>query len=264
MTMLTFVDVTDSARIQRVLSERNEALEAADRLKSDFIQHVSYELRSPLQTIIGFSELLAGEAAGGLTASQREYIDHIDTSSRALLALINDILDLATVDAGIMSLDIGEADIAEVASSAVEGLRDRLAEQRITLDVAIPPDIGVFHVDAQRMRQILFNLVSNAVRFSNAGGHIRLSAARQGDFVEFVVADEGVGIPDEALPDVFRPFEARSPHGRRGGAGLGLSIVKSLVELHGGTVRIASREGAGTTVTVRLPAFPPMAAAAAE
>jgi signal transduction histidine kinase len=264
MTMLTFVDVTDSARIQRVLSERNEALEAADRLKSDFIQHVSYELRSPLQTIIGFSELLAGEAAGGLTPPQREYIDHIDASSRALLALINDILDLATVDAGIMALDIGETDIAEVARSAVEGLRDRLAEQRIALDVAIPADIGTFHADAQRVRQILFNLVSNAVRFSNAGGRIRLAAARRGDFVEFTVADDGVGIPADALPDIFRPFEARAPHGRRGGAGLGLSIVKSLVELHGGSVDIVSEEGAGARATVRLPAFPAHAAAAAE
>jgi signal transduction histidine kinase len=264
LTMLTFVDVTDSARIQRVLSERNEALEAADRLKSEFIQHVSYELRSPLQTIIGFSELLAGEAAGGLTQSQREYIEHIDSSSRSLLALINDILDLATVDAGIMSLDIEEADIAAVAHSAVEGLRDRLGEQRIELEMAIPRDIGTFHVDAQRVRQILFNLVSNALRFSNAGGHIRVSAARQGGFVRFTVADNGVGIPEAALPDIFRPFEAHSPQGRRAGAGLGLSIVKSLVELHGGTVEIASREGVGTTATIRLPALPAAAAAAAE
>ncbi len=113
MAMLTFVDVTDSARVERVLKERNEALEAADRLKSDFIQHVSYELRSPLQTIIGFSELLSDASSGDLTTQQREYIDHIDSSSRSLLALINDILDLATVDAGIMSLDIGEADIAD-------------------------------------------------------------------------------------------------------------------------------------------------------
>ncbi len=181
MTMLTFVDVTDSARIQRVLSERNEALEAADRLKSDFIQHVSYELRSPLQTIIGFSELLSDRSMGPLNAQQREYMDHIASSSNALLTLINDILDLATVDAGIMSLDIGEADIAEVAHSAVETLRDRLDEQKIALTIAIPRDIGTFHVDAQRVRQILFNLVSNAIRFSNAGGHIRLEAARRGE-----------------------------------------------------------------------------------
>jgi signal transduction histidine kinase len=264
MTMLTFVDVTDSARVERVLKERNEALEAADRLKSDFIQHVSYELRSPLQTIIGFSELLSDAAGSGLNPRQREYMDHIDSSSRSLLALINDILDLATVDAGIMSLDIGETDIAAVVASAVEGLRDRLSEQRIELTIDIPKDIGTFHVDEQRMRQILFNLVSNAVRFSNAGGHIRIAATQQENWIVFTIADDGVGIPDDVMPAIFRPFETRATQGRRGGAGLGLSIVKSLVELHGGGVDIRSEEGKGTTVTVRIPVTPAAVAVAAE
>jgi signal transduction histidine kinase len=264
MTMLTFVDVTDSARIERFLKERNEALEAADRLKSDFIQHVSYELRSPLQTIIGFSELLSGAAKGKLNARQREYLSHIDSSSQALLALINDILDLATVDAGIMSLDIREADIAEVVVSSVEGLRDRLSEQHIALDIVIPERIGVFHVDAQRVRQILFNLISNAIRFSNAGGRIRVEAMKKDDVVTFVVADNGVGIPDDMLPSVFRPFETHGTQGHRGGAGLGLSIVKSLVELHGGDVSIRSEEGKGTVATVRLPVVPAAVAVAAE
>jgi signal transduction histidine kinase len=264
MTMLTFVDVTDTARIQRVLSERNEALEAAGRLKSDFIQHVSYELRSPLQTIIGFSELLSVETAGALNPQQREYMDHIDSSSRSLLALIDDILDLATVDAGIMSLNIEETDIADVAHSSVEGLRDRLAEQNIELDVAIPRRIGTFHVDAQRVRQILFNLVSNAIRFSNAGGHIRLSAERRGGNVIFTVADDGVGIPDNVMPSIYQRFEAHDVRGRRSGAGLGLSIVRSLVELHGGEIDIRSEEGRGTIAVVTLPAFPAAAAAAAE
>ena len=263
MTMLTFVDVTDSARVERALKERNEALEAADRLKSEFIQHVSYELRSPLQTIIGFSELLA-QQAGGLNPPQREYLDHIDSSSRELLALINDILDLATVDAGIMSLDIGEADITSVAQAAVEGLRDRLGEQNLSLDISIPTDIGSFHVDAQRVRQILFNLVANAIRFSNAGGNVRLAAVRQGKNIVFTVTDEGVGIPKDVMPKIFRPFEAHAPQGFRGGAGLGLSIVKSLVELHGGSIDIRSAEGEGTTATVRIPVVPAAVAVAAE
>jgi signal transduction histidine kinase len=264
MTMLTFVDVTDSARIQRVLSERNEALEAADRLKSDFIQHVSYELRSPLTTIIGFAEMLSDETVGALNPRQREYMDHIASSSAALLAIINDILDLATVDAGIMSLDIQETDVSEVAASAVEGLRDRLAEQKIDLQMAIPKDIGTFHVDPSRVRQILFNLVANAIRFSNAGGCVRVEAGRRGGWVVFTVTDEGVGIPPDVLPGVFRPFETHAAQGRRGGAGLGLSIVKSLVELHGGDVEIRSEEGKGTTAMVRLPVIPAAAAAAAE
>jgi signal transduction histidine kinase len=264
MIMLTFVDITDSARVERVLKERNEALEAADRLKSDFIQHVSYELRSPLQTIIGFSELLSDAASSKLTAEQGEYMDHIDSSSRSLLALINDILDLATVDAGVMALDISEADVAAVVESAVEGLRDRLSEQRIEFTIDIPKDIGTFHVDEQRMRQILFNLVSNAVRFSNAGGRIRVEAARQEDWIVFNVVDDGVGIPEDVMPAIFQPFETRASQGRRGGAGLGLSIVKSLVELHGGGVDIRSEEGKGTTATVRIPVTPAAIAVAAE
>ena len=126
MTMLIFVDVTDSARIERVLKERNEALEAADRLKSDFIQHVSYELRTPLTNIIGQAELLASESFGALNDKQREYMGDIIASSNALRALINDILDLATVDAGIMTFEIEEASIAGLVFASVEGLRDRL------------------------------------------------------------------------------------------------------------------------------------------
>jgi signal transduction histidine kinase len=190
-------------------------------------------------------------------------MDHIDASSRSLLALINDILDLATVDAGIMSLDIGEADIAAVVASSVEGLRDRLSEQRIELTIDIPKDIGTFHVDEQRMRQILFNLVSNAIRFSDAGGHIRVEAARQANWIVFNIVDDGVGIPEEVMPAIFQPFETHAAQGHRGGAGLGLSIVKSLVELHGGGVDIRSEEGKGTTATVRIPAASAAAAVAA-
>jgi signal transduction histidine kinase len=247
-----------------VLKERNEALEAADRLKSEFIQHVSYELRTPLTNIIGQAELLANETFGALNEKQREYMGDIIASSDALRALINDILDLATVDAGIMSLDIEEADIAAIVAVSVEGLRDRLGEQRISLEFAVPEDIGTFHVDAQRVRQILFNLVSNAIRFSNADGHIRVEAARDGNVVVFTVSDDGVGIPRAMLPSIFRPFESHAPHGRRGGAGLGLSIVKSLVELHGGDVEIRSEEGKGTTAIVRLPVLPASVSVAAE
>lgn len=264
MTMLTFVDVTDSARVERMLKERNEALEAADRLKSDFIQHISYELRSPLQSIIGFSELLSDTALGDLNAQQREYMDHIDSSSRALLSLINDILDLATVDAGIMSLEIGETDIAALVASSVDSLRDRMNEQNIACELALPDDIGTFQVDEQRVRQILFNLVSNAIRFSNAGGTIRIAAKKEGAWVIFTISDDGIGIPSEVMPNIFQPFETHASQGHRGGAGLGLSIVKSLVELHGGGIDIRSREGEGTTAVVRLPVAPAAVAVAAE
>ncbi|MYZ47606.1 sensor histidine kinase [Propylenella binzhouense] len=264
MTMLTFVDVTDTARVQRALKERNEALEAADRLKTEFIHHVSYELRSPLTSIIGFAEMISNEAVGSLNERQREYMDHISSSSSALLAIINDILDLATVDAGIMALDLGEVDIRGVAEAAVEGLRDRIAEQKITLDIEIPERIGKFLADEQRVRQILFNLVSNAIRFSNAGGRVEVKAERRGRWVVYTVRDEGVGIPSDLLATIFRPFEAHGTSGHRHGAGLGLSVVKSLVELHHGSIDVKSEEGKGTTVVVRLPEVTEVAADAAE
>ncbi len=264
MAMIAFVDVTDTVRVQKALSERNEALVAADRLKSDFIQHVSYELRSPLTSIIGFTEMLSDKAIGSLNDQQREYMDHIASSSSALLAIINDILDLATVDAGIMELEIGEVDIAKTVRSAVEGLRDRLEEQSITLELNIPDDIGSFRADENRIRQMLFNLAANAIRFSDAGGRIEISGRKDGGWVEFNVIDKGVGIPQEILPSVFQPFESHSRSGHRKGAGLGLSIVKSLVELHSGYIDIESETGAGTIVTIRLPEDPALAAVAAE
>ena len=264
MTMLTFVDVTDSARVQKMLSERNEALEAADRLKSDFIQHVSYELRSPLTSIIGFAEMMADGTMGELNPEQAEYMDHITTSSSSLLAIVNDILDLATVDAGIMALNIAEVDIRQVAEASVEGLRDRIDAQSITLRLNIPEEIGTFRADEQRVRQILFNLIANAVRFSDAGGSIEITGERDAGWVIYTVRDFGAGIPESMMQKIFQPFEGRGAQGRRRGAGLGLSIVKSLVELHGGTISVDSVEGKGTMITVRLPAMPDSASVAAE
>ncbi len=264
MTMLIFVDVTDSARVQKMLSERNEALEAADRLKSDFIQHVSYELRSPLTSIIGFAEMVADETIGKLNPQQAEYMEHIASSSTALMAIVNDILDLATVDAGIMALNIAEVNIRRVAEASAEGLRDRIEAQSITLRLNIPDEIGTFRADEQRVRQILFNLIANAVRFSDSGGSIEMTGERDAGWVIYTVRDFGAGIPEAMIPKIFKPFEGRGAQGRRRGAGLGLSIVKSLVELHGGTIQIESEEGKGTTVTVRLPAMPDSASVAAE
>jgi len=255
-TLVTFADVTASVTMQRALEERNEALEAADRLKNTFVSHVSYELRSPLTNVIGFVELLADSKTGRLTKKQREYVDHVQTSSAALLAIINDILDLATVDAGGMALDLGEVDIRAAMEAAAEGVHDRIAEGKLTLDIVADPGIGHFAADAKRLRQILFNLLSNAVRFSEPGGRITLEAIRERSAVRFTVRDQGRGIPPEDLAAVFDRFETRGQGATRRGVGLGLSIVKSFVELHEGTVEIASEVGRGTTVTCIFPAEP--------
>ncbi|MEO8669338.1 MAG: PAS-domain containing protein, partial [Bauldia sp.] len=196
-TMVTFVDATDSVKVERALVERAEALEAADSLKNAFIQHVSYELRSPLTNIIGFAQLLGDSGVGPLNTKQRDYTGYILTSSAALLAIVNDILDLATVDAGIMELDLADTDIAETVEAVIEGVQDRVHEAHIVLDTHIPDDIGSLVADGKRLRQILYNLLSNAVAFSSDGGSVSVSATRDRDTVEFRVTDEGPGIPND-------------------------------------------------------------------
>ncbi len=253
-TMLTFADVTDSMRVELALTDRNEALEAADRLKNAFVQQMSYELRSPLTNIIGFSELIADAKIGPLNPRQREYIGYVMASSRTLHALVDDILDLATIDAGIMRLDRQEIEIRDVVDAALEALRDRVEESRLRVQTRIPADAGKIFADPKRMKQILFNLLSNAVAFSSDGGRVMVGVARRGDSIEFTVTDDGVGIPENILGTVFDRFVTHAGAAGHRGAGLGLAMAKSFVDLHGGTIAIASAEGKGTTVTVRLPA----------
>ena len=263
-TMLTFVDVTDSVHVERALTDRNEALERADRMKNDFVQHVSYELRSPLTNIIGFAELMRNPSVGPLNQRQVEYLDHISTSSSVLLTIVNDILDLATVDAGIMELDIADVPVARAVASATEKVADRLREHEIALDVAVAPGAGSFRADAERVKQVLYNLLSNAANYAPEGSIVSFRAHREGGDVVFSVHDDGPGMPPDILDTVFKRFEPRSNGGRRRGAGLGLSIVKSFVELHGGSVEIDTEPGSGTTVTCRFPVEARTFRAAAE
>jgi signal transduction histidine kinase len=263
-TLVTFHDVTDSANVERALRERNEALEDADRIKIDFVHHVSYELRSPLTNIIGFVHLLGDPATGALADKQREYLDYITVSTNTLLALINNILDLATIDAGRMQLNLGPVDIRETMAAAAEGVQDRLVSAGLTLDIGAPADIGGFVADKLRLRQILFNLLANAVSFSPAGATITLSAERSADAVIFSVTDRGPGIPSHVLEKVFDWFETHSLGSQHRGPGIGLSLVRSFVELHGGSVAIASAVGQGTTVTCTFPLVETAALTAAE
>jgi signal transduction histidine kinase len=252
-TLVTFQDITDSVNVERALIERADALQDADRLKSAFVHHVSYELRSPLTNIIGFAQLLEDPSTGPLTGKQREYLGYIGASSSALLTIINDILDLATIDAGAMTLDLKAVDIRAAVEAAAEGVKGRLAEQAIRLDVRAAPDIGSFMADERRLRQILFNLLSNAVSFSPAGETVRLTVERRDEAVVFSITDRGPGIPDAIGEKVFDRFESHALGSSHRGAGLGLSIVRSFVELHGGTVKLDSAVGRGTTVTCVFP-----------
>ena len=252
-TLVTFQDRTDTVNVERALRERNEALEAADSIKVDFVHHVSYELRSPLTNIIGFANLLGDPAFGSLTRKQSEYLGYITASTNALLALINNILDLATIDAGAMTLNLGEVDIQASMEAAAEGVQDRLVKSRIRLDIRAPANIGSLIADERRLRQILFNLLSNAVGFSPPGETVTLLAERRPDAVFFRVTDHGPGIPPEAMDKVFDWFETDSMGSQHRGPGLGLSLVRSFVELHGGSVTIDSAPGRGTIVTCAFP-----------
>ena len=253
-TMLTFQDVTDSVNVERALRERNDALEAADQMKVDFVHHVSYELRSPLTTIIGFAHFLSDPATGPMTLKQSEYLSYITTSTNALLAIINNILDLATINAGAMTLDLGPVDLHKTVEEATAGLQDRLVHDNIRLVIEIDPSVGGFIADERRIVQILYNLLANAIGFSPTNGTVRLSAWRENSTVCCAVADGGPGIPDDVRDKVFDWFESRANGSRHRGAGLGLSLVRSFVELHGGRVRVDSVAGEGTTVTCEFPA----------
>jgi signal transduction histidine kinase len=254
--LFTCLDVSDTARVERMLRERNEALETAARLKSEFIANVSYELRTPLNAIIGFAEILANQYFGTLTPRQQEYSRGILESSQRLSQLINDILDLATIEAGYLALETGSVDIGDVLEAVAALSRERARMQEVALSVDCPSDIGAIEADERRLKQALFNLVSNAIKFTPAGGSIRLRARADdisGD-VLLEVIDTGIGIAASDQERVFEKFERGSSRNREAGAGLGLSLVKSLIELHDGSVAIHSRVGEGTTVLCRLPA----------
>ena len=250
--LLSYLDTTDSARVENALRERNEALETADRLKSEFIANVSYELRTPLNAIIGFTEILANQYFGELNPRQTSYAQSILESSGQLLSLINDILDLATIEAGYMEIDREPVDVHALMSSVITLARERARAQGLRLDFDCPADIGSVPGDERRLKQAVFNLVSNALKFTPTGGSVTLAARREGDRVALVVSDTGVGVAEQDQERIFEKFERGGSQSRQSGAGLGLSLVKSLIELHGGVVELRSNPGLGTTVTCWL------------
>jgi signal transduction histidine kinase len=252
-TMLTFQDITDTENIERALRESNEALQAADQMKLNFVHHVSYELRAPLTTIIGFAHFLSDPSTGPLTAKQAEYLDYVTKSTNALMALTDSILDLATIDAGAMKLELGPVDIPKAIEAAAEGIQDRLATDRIKLKIDIAPNVGTFIGDQRRVVQVLYNLLANAVGFSPQNATVGVSARRGERSVMFAVTDSGPGIAPDVKDKMFDRFESFAQGSRRRGAGLGLSLVESFVQLHGGKVRVDSTLGKGTTVTCEFP-----------
>lgn len=266
-TMMTFLDVTESANYQRVLKERNDALVTADRLKDAFVQNVSYELRSPLTNIIGFADLLATGAVGDLNEKQRAYTDYIRSSSVTLGVLIDNILDLATVDAGVAELRPEPQDVRALVEKARAGLAASFpevdGERRLNLRVDIAPDLPPLVADGTRIVQVLYNLLSSAARFSEPGGEVRLAVSGRGERMVFVVEDDGAAMSEE-MRSAMLDADSNAISARQRGVGLGLAIVRAFVNLHGGTISVEKREPRGSRVVVNLPRDASAVAGAAE
>jgi signal transduction histidine kinase len=255
-TLVTFADVTDRARIETALRERNEALEAADNLKSDFIKHVSYELRTPLNSIMGFAEHLASGMPGALNRNQASYVQDIVAGSHTLRDLINNILDLSLIEAGALRLELEPIDLHRLLTGVAATARDWAAKSDLALELDVADDAGAFSGDERRIQQVVFNLLTNAIKYTPEGGTITLSGRIVDEDVQIAVADTGPGLAPEVKANAFDRFSAKHRSGQRAGAGLGLALVNRFVELHDGWVEIESATSdaeSGTVVRCHFP-----------
>ncbi|HNQ91550.1 MAG TPA: PAS-domain containing protein [Alphaproteobacteria bacterium] len=262
-TMVTFQDVTDTANIEKALRDKNAALETAEQLKLDFIANVSYQLRTPLNAIIGFNEILDKEYFGPLNTRQKEYTKGVEEASERLLNLINDILDLSSLEAGYMTLTYDDFEICKMLRGIADLTQDWARSQQIEVSMSCGEDIGMICADERRLKQVLLNLIRNAIDYTPAGGRITLSAEKIGKELAISVMDTGPGISPEDQGRIFKPFEkTNSPRDNgegdlRGGAGLGLTLVKNIIDLHHGKLLLKSAIGEGSVFTILIPLSPP-------
>jgi signal transduction histidine kinase len=243
----------------RRLEAENRRLEAADRLKSEFLANMSHELRTPLNSVIGFAELLYDEQVGPLAAKQREFLGDILAGGRHLLRLVNDVLDLAKVEAGKMDFRPEPVDVSMLLGSVVQGLRTTALDKRIAIQVLVDPSLDDVIVDPGRLEQVLYNYVSNALKFTPEGGRVVVRArAEEGDRFRVEVEDTGVGIAAERVPHLFQVFQQANGCGgqRAPGTGLGLALTKRLAEAQGGEVGLRSELHRGSTFFAILPRRP--------
>jgi len=246
-------------RMSQKLGQLYRQLETANRHKSQFLASMSHELRTPLNAIIGFSQVLDEQLFGELNARQRRYVQHIGESGRHLLALINDVLDLSKVEAGRMELELGPVSLGNVLENGLTMLRDRAVRHGIELNLELDSGITCVEADERKVKQIVFNLLANAVKFTPDGGHVDVVLrAEIGEPVQISVRDTGPGIAPEDHERIFEEFVqvGRTATTPQEGTGLGLSVVKKFVELHNGRVWVESRPGAGSTFTFTLPLSP--------
>ncbi|MBA3500342.1 MAG: ATP-binding protein [Myxococcota bacterium] len=253
-----FRDVTHERTLIHQLERAREAAEAASQAKSRFLASMSHELRTPLNAVIGLAELLHIDGADPITPIQAEYVDGIVDSGRHLLALVNDVLDLAKVEAGKQDFFPEPVDACEAIEEAVSMLLPLATHRGVVLASTVSTTKSQVFADPLRLRQILYNLISNAVKFTDRDRRVEVSAVTDDRGVAIAVHDEGIGISREDQPRLFRAFEQLGPVNSEQppGTGLGLALTKRLVDLHGGTIEVESQPGIGTTFTVRMPSSP--------
>ncbi len=248
-SVVAWADVTDSKRVEKSLKDRAEAIQAAADLKSHFVEHVSYQVRAPLTTISGYADLLEGGYAGPLNDKLKGPVDAIHAASAQLATMLENILDVAAVEAGTLALDLNDVDPCTIIEGVVALVQTRAEQTRVHIKVDCPTDVGVLRADGPRLKQVLYNLMINALTYTQENGTISVGAAVEENTVRFWVADDGIGIDEEKRARVFEEFES----GKGGGAGLGLALVRSFIDLHGGLVRFESTKDQGTCVTCLLP-----------
>lgn len=251
----TIQDITARKQLQEEMHRALEQAKSANRTKTAFLANMSHELRTPLNAIIGFSEMLTDELFGPLTAKQAEYLQDIHSSGQHLLKLVNDILDLAKVEAGQLKLALEPVEIGEVVYECIRLLRDRAEEHKQRLRVAVAPDLPTLRADRLRVKQVLLNLVSNAIKFTPRASEVTVAVARNGEGILIQIADTGIGMRPEDIDLALQPFwQVDTSLARKyEGAGLGLPLAKTVIDLHGGRLSIDSKPGIGTTVEVWLP-----------
>jgi len=243
--------------LERKVADKTAELEAANRHKSEFVANMSHELRTPLNAVIGFSEVLKERMFGELNPKQMEYVKDIYSSGQHLLSLINDILDLAKVEAGRMELDIHEFDVRAAIANCCTLIRERAQRQKLKLESEIEDDICLWPADERKFKQVLLNLLSNAVKFTPAGGTVTVRGRVERDWLAVSVIDTGIGIAPHDRAAIFEEFrQVRTGVAKHEGTGLGLSLSRRLIELHGGTLTLESTPGHGSTFTARFPRIP--------
>jgi len=248
-----YSDVSELQQRTRELDDKSRQLEVASEHKSQFLANMSHELRTPLNAIIGFSEVLREQMFGELNERQLAYVDDVLEAGRHLLSLINDVLDLAKIEAGRMELELSQVEISNVLRGAVSMNSERASRGGIELSLQTEPEEITVTADERRVRQVVFNLLSNAVKFTPENGRVEVSAQIDDGQVEIAVADTGPGIPAEDLDTIFEEFEQTTDGKQAEGTGLGLPLSRKLVELHGGRLWVDSQPGHGSTFRFTLP-----------